>query len=266
MKDFTIVSVDSSNVEEFGFFCIKNKKHPGYIAKLSWLHQRFAEGLRIKLIVTRDGKTAGFLEYVPGEFTWRVVNAPKHMVIHCLWVASNKFPYRGMASALLSECFQDAQVSGQKGVAVVTSDGPWLASQDVYLKYGFQKVDETEPHFQLLVKQDPNARVPKKQTPAFPRNWSERLKKFRGLQLLYTNQCPYIGKAVRELPPVAEKFGTRLKLVEFTRPSEAREKMPSPYGMVNLVYRGRLLADHPISATRFRNILQKEVTLKTNEK
>jgi len=34
-----------------------------------------------------------------------------------------------------------------------------------------------------------------------------------------------------------------------------------PYGMINLVYKGQLLADHPISATRFRNILQKDLGL-----
>jgi hypothetical protein len=63
MADYNIITVDSGNVEELGFFCVKNKKHPGYIAKLSWLQQRFEEGMRIKLILTIDGKQAGFLEY-----------------------------------------------------------------------------------------------------------------------------------------------------------------------------------------------------------
>lgn len=257
MNDFRIINVDSDNVEEFGFFCVKSKKHPGYIAKLSWLRDRFDEGLRIKLIVTPDGKQAGFLEYIPGEFTWRVINAPKYMVIHCLWVASNKFPYKGMASALLTECQKDAKASRKKGVAVVTSDGPWMAAKEVYLKHGFEQVDEAAPHFQLLMK-----RIASGAKPAFPTNWDARLKRYRGLQLLYTNQCPYIGKAVQELPPVAEQHGVRLKLVELKSSAEAREKMPSPYGMVNLVYKGQLLADHPISATRFRNILQKDLNLK----
>jgi hypothetical protein len=41
MADYNVITVDSGNVEELGFFCVKNKKHPGYIAKLSWLQQRF---------------------------------------------------------------------------------------------------------------------------------------------------------------------------------------------------------------------------------
>jgi hypothetical protein len=109
----------------------------------------------------------------------------------------------------------------------------------------------------LLAKQ-----IGKGQLPAFPQDWDERLTQYRGLQLVFTNQCPYIGKAVAELPPVAKKHGIRLALVELNDSAEARKRMPSPYGMISLVYNGQLLADHPISATRFKNILQKELRLK----
>lgn len=256
MADYSIVTVDSINVREFGFFCVKNRKHPGYVAKLSWLEQRFEEGMRIKLILTAGGKQAGFLEYIPGEYTWRVVNAPDYLVIHCIWVASKKFPYKGMASALLRDCMEDAESKGKAGVAVVTSDGSWMAGKDVFIKNGFEQAGEAEPHFQLLI--NPLKQGP---LPAFPQNWGERLSQYKGLQLIYTDQCPYIGKAVKELPPVAEKYGIRLDLVEMKNAEEARKKMPTPYGMISLLYNGRLLADHPISATRFKNILQRELKL-----
>ncbi len=254
MADYTIVTVDYSNVEKLGFFCVKNKKHPGYIAKRLWLQQRFEEGMRVKLVLTNDGKQAGFLEYIPGEYTWRVVNAPNYLVIHCIWVASNKFPFKGMASALLTNCIEDAESSGKDGVAVVTSDGSWMASKEVFVKNGFEPVDEADPHFQLLIK-----RIKKGPPPFFPKNWDERLMQYRGLQLIYTNQCPYIGKAIVELPPVAKEHGIQLKLIELNNAAEAREKMPTPYGTISLVHNGQLLADHPISATRFKNILEKEL-------
>jgi N-acetylglutamate synthase-like GNAT family acetyltransferase len=257
MSDFSIISVDANNVEEFGFFCVKNIKHAGYIAKLSWLHQRFKEGMRIKLVITREGKQAGFLEYIPGEYTWRVVHAPDYLVIHCLWVNSNKYPYTGMASALLQDCIHDAQASGKTGVAVVTSDGPWMASKAVFLKNGFEQISAAPPHFQLLVK-----RTGLGPLPTFPPNWPERLRQFEDLWLIYTNQCPYIGKAIAELPPVAEQHGLLLQMIEVTESVEARERMPSPYGVISLGYHGQLLADHPISATRFRNILQRELNLR----
>ncbi len=260
MADYKIITVNSDNVDEFGFFCVKNKKHPGYIAKRSWLHKRFEEGLRIKLILTHDGKQAGFLEYIPGEFTWRVVEAPNYFVIHCIWVASAKFPYEGMAAALFRECLDDAASSGQSGVAVVTSDGSFMARKDVFLKHGFEQVDEAEPHFQLLKKSVKPAPMP-----AFPTNWQDRSDRFQGLQLIYTDQCPYIGKAVDEMPPVAVKYGIELKLHELNDSAQARETLLSPYGMINLVYNGRLLADHPISATRFGNILRKDLKLEAQE-
>ena len=34
MSNLSIVSVGANNVEDLGFFCVKNKKYVGYIAKL----------------------------------------------------------------------------------------------------------------------------------------------------------------------------------------------------------------------------------------
>jgi len=257
MLDFSIATVDAGNVDELGFFCVKNRKHIGHVAKSSWLEKRFKEGMRIKLLITKEGKQAGFLEYVLGEYTWRAVDARDYLMIHCLWVNSKESPYKGMASALLQDCIHDAEESGKAGVAVVTSDGPWMASKAVFLKNGFEQVSEASPHYQLLARQTRAGPLP-----SFPQNWAERLDEFQDLRLTYTNQCPYIGKAVSELPPVAEQHGIPLQLIEMTDAAEARESMPSPYGVFSLGYEGRLLADHPISATRFRNILQNELGLK----
>ncbi len=257
MADYEIVTLDSHNIEEHGFFCVKNRKHAGYVSKRSWLERRFEEGLGIKLVQSPEGNKAGFIEYAPAEVSWRVIEAPGYLVIHCLWVASNKFPYAGMASALLQDCIREARFNAYRGVAVVTSDGPWMARRDVFLRNGFEQVDEAEPYFQLLAVQ-----LAPGPSPEFPADWEERLRSSDDLRLLYTDQCPFIGKAALELPPVAEEYGIRLRLVEFDDPTTARKQMPSPYGVIGLVYKGRLLADHPISATRFRNILEKELKMK----
>jgi hypothetical protein len=133
-------------VEEYGFFCFRNKNHSDYQRKLSWLQKRFEEGLRIKLIQTIDGKPAGFLEYIPGEYTWRTIEAPDYLVIHCFWVNSGKLPFKGMASSLLKDCQRDAESDHKVGVAVVTGDGPWMAGKNVYLKKGFKLMDEAPPY------------------------------------------------------------------------------------------------------------------------
>ena len=250
-----IISVDKSNIEKHGLFCVKNKKHPGYTAKRKWLEQRFKEGLRIKLILNEKGKQAGFIEYIPGEYTWRIVHAPQYFIIHCIWVNSKQFSKRGIASKLIDDCLCDANKSGMNGVATVTSDGTWMAGKDLFIKNGFVEVGRAEPHFQLMSK-----KIGKGTIPHFPSNLNERNTVKNGLQLLYTDQCPYIGKAIEELPPVAKEFGVDLKLVEIKDSKIAREKMLSPYGMINLIYNGKLLADHAISATRFKNILKKEIS------
>lgn len=260
MTDLSIVTVDADNLEEMGLFCVKNKKHPGSAAKRSWLSQRFREGMRFKLLLADKGEQLGFLEYIPGQHTWRVVHAPDHLVIHCLWVKSRKSPHKGMASALLDACVEDARSTGREGVAVVTSDGPWMAGRAVFLKHGFEQVGVAPPCYQLLVQQ-----TGKGPYPEFPTNWDDRLNRYRDLQLVYTNQCPFIAKALAELPAVAERHGTRLRLVELRDSAEARKRMPSPYGVVSLVFQGRLLADHPISARRFENILQKELNLQPRD-
>lgn len=254
---FSIININAKNVDEYGFFCVKNEKHPGYISKKKWLKKRFKEGLRIKLILAENGKQVGFIEYIPGEYTWRVVEAPDYFVIHCIWVNSKKYSTKGLATMLLGECINDAKAYNQKGVAVVTSDGSWMASKDVYLKNGFEEVDISEPHFQLLVKS-----FGKNVQASFPKDFEERKKQYKGLQLVYTDQCPYIGKALAELPPVAKKYKADLKLIEIKDSKIAREKMLSPYGMINLIYDGKLLADHAISATRFKNILENDLKLK----
>jgi hypothetical protein len=166
-----------------------------------------------------------------------------------------------MASALVQECLAEARSGGKAGVAVVTSEGPWMAGPEVFLKNGLEEVDAAPPHFKLLAR-----RLGSGPEPRFPTNWEERLGGMDDLRLMYTNQCPYIGKAVTELPPVARRYGMELRLIELADPAEAREKMPSPYGVMSLVYRGRLLADHAISATRFRNILEKELGLKARDR
>jgi hypothetical protein len=254
---FSIIDVNSDNVDKNGFFCVKNKKHPGYIAKRAWLTKRFEQGLRLKLLKGDDGKNYGFVEYTPGNSTFRIVEAPDYLVIHCIWVDSKKLDTSDNSRHLIQACLEDASENGFAGVAVVASDGTWMADRKVWLKHEFEITDEAEPHYQLLTKTTNGGGKA-----AFPSNWQERLDRIDKLELLYTPQCPYIGKAIAELPAVAEQHGTELKITSIDDPQEARRQMVSPYGMFNLVEKGRLLADHPISATRFRNILQKDLGLK----
>ena len=52
---------------------------------------------------------------------------------------------------LLEECLKDAE--GMHGIAVMTAKkAAWLPKKDLFLKHGFEKVDEMEPYFELYAK------------------------------------------------------------------------------------------------------------------
>ncbi len=260
MSQYRILSLTPENVEEFGIFCVKNKKHAGYRAKSAWLGDQLPRGLKLVLLLNSQDKAVGFLEYAPSEQSWRPVNAPGYDFIHCIWTDGKKLKTPGLAAKLLQYCIEDASSRGRQGVAVISSTGSWMAGADVFRKHGFDPVDE-KPPFSLLAHRFTNSSLPK-----FPRGLADRSEQYQELTLLYANQCPYVGKAVAELPPVAARFNISLSLVEVTKPKEAQAIFPTPYGVFCLIYEGRVLADHPISATRFRNILQKELNLITTDK
>ena len=75
MHNVTLVRVGPENLAECGIGCIRNRDNPGYGRKVEWLRKRFAEGLRFLVIRDEREKPLAFLEYVPGEFAWRPVDA-----------------------------------------------------------------------------------------------------------------------------------------------------------------------------------------------
>ena len=244
-----IVTVDSTNVAEQGFFCYKSKpKSGGYQKKLSWLKQRFAEGMRIKILYEEE-RSVGFIEYIPGEFAWRAVNAQGYMVIHCLWVVG-KGKDKGYGSRLLAECVQDAQRLGQHGVAMVTSSRVWLAGKKILLKNGFESVDETAP-FELLVK-----RFDETPLPTFPRNWDERLNRCgSGLTVFRADQCPYIEDAVKAVLEIASERGIETRVIELTSGRQVQDSAPSPYGVFSIVYNGELVTYHYLGKKEKKRLL-----------
>ena len=98
----------------------------------------------MKLLMVQETKgmtSRGFIEYIPGEYTWRVVNAPKLNVVHCLWVVG-KWKKMGFGKMLIEACIEDSKQAGLDGVAAVTSEGHWLVHKKVFEKNGFVSVDE----------------------------------------------------------------------------------------------------------------------------
>ena len=81
----------------------------------------------------------------------------------------------------------------------------------------------------------------------------------RGLTILAADQCPYVANSVERISQAARALGLTPKVVRI-RSAKASRELPTPYGMFSIVYDGKLIAERPISAARFRNIMSKRGT------
>jgi hypothetical protein len=251
--EIAIFDTDPDSIEKFGLCGYRDPEKPGYRQKLLWYGMRFREGMRIKVLHSRNNGTVGSIEYLPGEYAWRGVHAPGYMVIHCLFILKKNFKGKGHGSLMIEACEKDALARKMYGVAVVASKSTWMAKKEVFLKNGYEVIEEAPPHYQLLVKRfRPGAPLP-----TFSGNWKEKLARYsKGLTLIHSDQCPCVFKAAAEIPPLAGKeFGIDPTIIKLTDCREAQDT-PNPYGIFSIVWKGQLVADHPVSKTRFRNILK----------
>ena len=252
MENIKIINIDGENISEYPPTCFLNPENEGYQIKLKWLKKRFSEGMKIKqLYLEGEKKTIGFIEYTPGEFAWRAVEAKGFMFIHCIWITPNKNKNKGYGSFLIKECLKDAKKENKDGVAAVTSDGPFMAGKDLFLKNKFKSVDNNKP-FDLMVKVFKNGHIPKF------KDTEKQLKKYKGWDIIYSNQCPWVSRFINEIDKIAKKKKLKLKITELKTAKQA-QNAPSIYAVFNLVYNGKLLADHYISERRFLNIVEKEM-------
>jgi ribosomal protein S18 acetylase RimI-like enzyme len=252
MADITIINIDKNNIAHYPPTCFLNPNNEGYQIKYEWLEKRFSEGLKIKLLyVENEGKCNGFIEYVPGEYAWRAVDAPGYLFIHCIWINPNKYKNKGYGTRLIEECITDAKKDGKYGVAVVASEGSFMASKDIFLKNGFTSVATVKP-FDLMVKTLQEGPLPKF------KDWEKQLSTYQGLHIIYSNQCPWVARSIKELDEIANDNGLDLEITELQTAQQAQDG-PSIYAVFNLIYNGKLLADHYISSKRFQNIIDKEI-------
>jgi hypothetical protein len=251
MTDYEIIDTNATNIGGCGFCGYKRGENEGHRRKVDWLKQRYAEGLRFKVLRSRQFGDIGMIEYAPASRAWRPVEADGYFVIHCLMV-NRKHTGNGLGAFLLNSCLLDAKKSKCKGVAVVTSDDSFMAGRELFIKAGFVSVQSIPP-YELLVKKF-------KKTAPDPRFIVERapaLKKYKkGLTILAADQCPMIPKCVTDIAEASRALGLKTKVVRVKSAKQSRE-LPTPYGVFSVVYDGKLIAERPVSGTRFRNIMSK---------
>ncbi len=258
MNDTEIMDLTPENIAEYGVCGYKDvEKHLELRKKIQWFKSYYPKGLRIKAVLSKKGGYQGMIEYIPGEYAHRPVDAEGYMFIHCIFVGFKKeFKGKGYASLLIGECVNDAKNNDMLGVAVVTREGSFMASKDIFLKKGFQVVDSAKPDFDLLVKKFNEA----SKNPKFKSNITNKLKKYQnGLYVLRSPQCPYTEKNVNAILESAKnKFNLKPTLVDL-QDSTTVQDTPCAFGTFCIVYNGEIISHHPISNTRFENIMKKKI-------
>lgn len=249
--------LDASSIETLPCCGVKNTAHQGRRQKNCWLETYFKKGLRAKVLLTPDNRQCGYIEYIPGEYAWRGVEAKGYLFIHCVWTFYKQYQKKGLAGMMVEACVEDAREAGMNGVAVVARESPWLAKSAVFRAHGFEVVDTAPPDYELLVRKLKRSAA----NPAFKVGWEKKLKKYgKGLTIIRSGQCPHVAKFADEIAESAVKdYGITPQIVELKTHRQAQDA-PTPYAVFAVIDDGRLLADHQISRTRFRNIMRRELS------
>lgn len=255
MAEIKIIDTHADNILEYGVCGYKNIKRPGYPEKIKWLKDRFSEGLKIKTLFSDKDGTLGMIEYIPGKYCWRPVEAGGYMFIHRIFLGFKRdYKGKGYGSLLLDECLKETHDENMYGVAVVTRKGSFMAGKELFLKKGFEVMDKAPPDFELLVRKI-NKNAP---SPKFKGDWEKKQSQYnKGLTIIRADQCPYTMKNVNEIRETAEKeYGLKPDLIELKNYKEAQNS-PCAFGTFCILYDGKVIAEHPTSNKRFTNIMNK---------
>lgn len=250
-NDISIIDLTPENISDYGVCGYKDvEKHIELRRKIDWLKEYYPKGLRIKALISETGGYQGMIEYVPGEFAHRPIEAADYLFIHCIFVGFKKeFKGRGYASAMIKECIKEANKSNMNGVAVVTRKGSFMADKQIFIKNGFTVTDQGKPDFELLAyKFDKNTDDPKF------RGMSAD-KYANGLYIIRSPQCPYSVKNVDSITKTAQRLNIKAELVDLRDHTEAQQT-PCAFGTFCIIYNGEIISHHPISNTRFENIMR----------
>jgi GNAT superfamily N-acetyltransferase len=259
-EEIRIAEVTQDNLYTSVCCGIKDVEHEGHVLKTNWLEDYLDKGLKAKILFTEDDRQFGYIEYLPGEYAWRAVEAEGYMFIHCLWTFYKKYQRKGYGMRLIQSCIDDAKKAKMKGAAVVARKRPWLANSTIFLKHGFEIVDTAPPDYELLVFKFKTSAVNSR----FKGGWDEKVKKYgKGMTIIQAQQCPHTIRFSEKIVAMAKNdYGLDPKIVELKTHHDAQEA-PTPYAAFAIIYEGKLIADHQVSASRFENIMNKILVPKT---
>jgi hypothetical protein len=238
-EEVEIITLDDTNIDSEDIVCVRGEKNTeGIERKKEWLKKRFKEGLKFKVLKV-NGRSWGFIEYMPAEYCWRPIIAPGYIIINCMWVIG-RYKGKGFGLQLLNECIKDAGKTN--GIAIVCSDKSWMPKKDFFLNNGFEVCDtafsdEKKPVFELLVK-----KFKKSDLPGFNENARKGIMKKDGMvRYFYSDQCPYIAQFLNKGVECAEIYDLPNKTIKFENREQAQKSF-SPYESYCVFYDGKYIS------------------------
>lgn len=126
-------------------------------------------------------------------------------------------------------------------------------NNEIFLKRGFTVADSAKPDFELLVLKFDE----KSANPGFKQDMDLNLKEYSdGLTILRSAQCPYTEKNVNSIIESANKMKIKTRLIDLADFKEV-QSVPCAFGSFFIIYNGKVISHHPISNTRFENIISR---------
>ncbi len=260
---FEIVEITAENVDTVGMYCSQSKrKAPGYQSKLNWIKPRFEEGLKYYVLMVdeqkKDGKLSyrGMIEFMPGETSWRGIDAPGYYVIHCLWVIG-KHKRHGYGTKLIQKAIEAASKDQKHGVAVLTiKKGGWSPKKVIFENLGFSLVEEYDENWSLYAyKLAPEAPDPK----IFPIQPINPAEYPPGFTVLSSCQCPYMAGTLDHLHEFAKELDVPIQVIPMESIKDVREHLLHPYATFHVLFNGVYLTHLPGGMRDIKKIFNQKI-------
>jgi hypothetical protein len=129
------------------------------------------------------------------------------------------------------------------GVAVITiTKGGWSPKKDLFIKNGFEKVDELPPNFELHALKFSDSTSNPRFYPMVP----DRAERYPdGFTVLTSYQCPYMVQTIENVRTLAQEMGVNFHVQEIRDCKEAQQNGLSPYGTFNIILNGKHVTHLP---------------------
>lgn len=174
----------------------------GQHRRVGFLARKMGEGVRLQVACV-DETVAGFIEYHPVEVTNLELAGQDIVAVWCILVRDER---RGVGSALLQACLNDAQAMGRKGVAVTCWDPVWMG-RAIFERFGFVEVGPAGRGGTVLFK--PFADFAKVEPPHWigRRPEMELVESKITVDTYHTDRCPIHWRNTALVQEVSREFG-----------------------------------------------------------